>query len=197
MKSIILASQSPRRRELLRLIGLEFEAMPSGCEENTKAVDPGEVVMDLSGIKCMDIAGKIMNGELTPKAASPEGYLVVGSDTIVVFEGQIIGKPKDREDAFRTLKRLSGNTHSVYTGVTVFDTATGKREVFYERTLVTFFELTDEEISAYVSSGDPMDKAGSYGVQGPGAFLVKRIEGDYFTVVGLPIARLYHTLKKF
>ena len=197
MKKIILASQSPRRRELLNLVGLDFEVIPSDCDEKAREDSPEELVKTLSRLKCSDVAGKIIRKEIIPDSASPDGYYVIGSDTIVVFDGNILGKPADGADAFRMLKMLSGNTHTVYTGVTVIDTKTGKGKTFYEKTDVKFIDAGDDELRAYVETGEPMDKAGSYGVQGIGAFLVERINGDYFTVVGLPLSRLLRVLKAF
>ena len=123
-------------------------------------------------------------------------YIVIGADTVVVFEGTVLGKPEDGGDAFRMLRFLSGHTHTVYTGVTVINTMTGNRKTFYEATDVTFFDIPDDELRCYVESGEPMDKAGAYGIQGKGAFLVERIEGDYYNVVGLPVARLLRVLKE-
>ncbi|MBQ9815091.1 MAG: septum formation inhibitor Maf [Lachnospiraceae bacterium] len=197
MKKIILASQSPRRRELLNLVRLDFEVIPSDCDEKARADSPEELVKMLSKLKCSDVAGRIIRKEVLPETASSDGYYVIGSDTIVVFDGNILGKPQDGSDAFRMLKMLSGNTHSVFTGVTVIDTKTGKGKTFYEKTDVKFIDADDEEIRAYVATGEPMDKAGAYGVQGLGAFLVEKINGDYFTVVGLPLSRLLRVLKAF
>ena len=121
---------------------------------------------------------------------------MIGADTIVFFQNKILGKPKNEEDAFRMLQAMSGNIHTVYTGVTIIDTASDRTNTFYEETKVEFYDVSDEEIRNYISTGDPLDKAGSYGVQGRGCFLVKRIEGDYFTVVGLPIAHLLKELSK-
>ncbi len=191
MKKLILASQSPRRREIMKFVDLDFDVIPSDCDENIEYSSPADMVSKLSFLKANDIAKKI-------KKEDSEGeYLVIGSDTTVYFEGEILGKPKNEEDAFNMLKRMSGKTHIVYTGVTVIDTFSNKTETFFEETKVTFWDVTDEEIKEYIATGDPMDKAGAYGVQGRGAFIVKKVEGDYFTVVGLPIAHLLQVLKKF
>ncbi len=197
MKKIILASQSPRRRELLKMIGMDFEAIPSDCDENISAENPGDLVEKLSLLKCGSVADGLCSGIIRPDDPSDEGYIVIGSDTIVVLDGEILGKPADEADAFLTLKRLKNNTHTVFTGVSIRDTSTGKVKTFHEETKVTFFDVSDEEIKNYVATKDPLDKAGSYGVQGIGAFLVKKIEGDYFTVVGLPVGRLFHEIQDF
>ena len=197
MKKIILASKSPRRNELLTLAGLEHEVIPSDCDEDISANAPEDLVMQLSDLKCSDVADKIMKGEVVPGSASDNGYFVVGADTIVDYDGQILGKPRDEEDAFRILSMLSGNTHTVYTGVTVTDTETGRKETFYEQTTVRFINADEADLWAYIKTGDPLDKAGSYGVQGLGAFLVEGICGDYFNVVGLPLSRLIKVLKSF
>ena len=189
MEKIILASASPRRRELLTMVRLPFDVIVSDCDENISYDGPEDMVRKLSLRKAENVAEKLREDTKT--------HLVIGSDTIVYFQNVILGKPKDEEDAFRMLKELSGHTHVVYTGVTVIDTATGRTESFCEATKVEFYPVTDEEIQAYIGTGDPMDKAGSYGVQGLGAFLVKRIEGDYFTVVGLPVAHLLQLLRTF
>ena len=186
MKKIILASQSPRRHELLDMVGIEHAVITSYCDENIVSDGPADMVLKLSEIKAEGVA-KNLSGDL----------LVIGSDTIVYFNGEVLGKPKNPEDAFRMLTELSGNTHSVFTGVTVIDVKEGRRESFYEETKVTFYDVDEEEIRAYIATKDPLDKAGSYGVQGLGAFLVKRIEGDYFTVVGLPLAHLIRVLRSF
>ena len=190
MERIILASASPRRRELMTMAGLTFDVVVSDCEENIAYEGPEDMVRQLSFLKAKDVAEKIQKTEHTP-------HLVIGADTIVYFQDQILGKPKNADDAFRMLKSMSGNIHTVYTGVTVIDTGSGRSETFFEETKVDFYDVTDEEIREYIATGDPLDKAGSYGVQGRGCFLVKWIEGDYFTVVGLPIAHLMQVMKTF
>jgi len=184
---LILASASPRRRELLRMLGLDFEILVSNAEESKGELpdSPGEQVMELAARKAGEIAG------LHPDA------LVIAADTIVVAEKQILGKPGDEEDARRMLSFLSGRWHEVYTGVALVKAAEKKRLVDYERTRVKFRPLSREEIDRYIRSGEPMDKAGAYGIQGLGAVLVERIEGCYFNVVGLPLAKLALMLKKF
>ena len=189
MEKIILASASPRRKELMTMAGLAFDVIISDCEENISYEGPEDMVKKLSLLKARDVADKICKTETEP-------HLVIGADTIVFFQDKILGKPKNEEDAFRMLQAMSGNIHTVYTGVTIIDTASDRTNTFYEETKVEFYDVTEEEIRNYISTGDPMDKAGSYGVQGRGCFLVKRIEGDYFTVVGLPIAHLLKELSK-
>lgn len=193
MNKIILASQSPRRRELLTQIGLEYIVRPSTVEEHITSTDPVEVVKELSFQKAEDVAKK--TNEETPTETS----LVIGADTIVVYEGKILGKPKDREDAIRMLTMLQGKTHSVYTGVSlIFSGAADgdKTIIFAEETKVTMYPMTEEEIIWYVDTKEPMDKAGSYAIQGFCARFIEKIQGDYNTVVGLPVARIYQELKK-
>lgn len=193
MRKIILASASPRRHELLTMVGIEHEVITSDCNENIDYDGPADMVCKLSARK----AGSVVK-ILTEKVADTDSdALVIGSDTIVYYNGKILGKPADEADAFQMLRDLSGNTHSVFTGVTVIETGSGRKETFYEETKVTFYDVTDQEILDYIATKDPLDKAGSYGIQGLGAFLVKRIEGDYFTVVGLPLAHLIRILKFF
>ncbi|MCQ2512054.1 MAG: Maf family protein [Lachnospiraceae bacterium] len=188
MSKIILASASPRRREILQLVDLEFDVIISDCDENIEYDGPADMVEKLSYRKAKNVADKL------PKS---EEHLVIGSDTIVYFNGKVLGKPKEETEAFQMLHEMVGNTHVVYTGVSVIDTKTGKTEIFHEKTEVEFYDVSDEEIRQYIATKDPLDKAGAYGVQGKGAFLVKGIRGDYFTVVGLPIAHLIRVLKNF
>lgn len=188
MKRIILASQSPRRRELLTQIGLKFEVIPSTVEEVITSINPVEVVQELAQQKARDVAN--VAAKETPK----ESLLVIGADTIVVYEGKILGKPGDKEDAVRMLTMLQGKEHSVYTGVALLS---GEQEiVFAEETRVQMCPMTPEEIAWYVNTGEPMDKAGAYGIQGLCARFVRQIQGDYNNVVGLPVGRIYQELKK-
>lgn len=188
MKRIILASQSPRRRELLTQIGLKFEVIPSTVEEVITSANPVEVVQELAQQKARDVAK--VAGKETPKAS----LLVIGADTIVVYEGKILGKPEDKEDAVRMLTMLQGKEHSVYTGVALL---TGEQEIiFAEETRVQMCPMTPEEIAWYVNTGEPMDKAGAYGIQGLCARFIRQIQGDYNNVVGLPVGRIYQELKK-
>ncbi len=208
MTKIILASASPRRKELLTQIGIPFSVQVSTCEEQISSTMPADVVCELSRQKAEDVwqqlCGKAQqdishqtteNGSVT---ADTEHYLVIGADTVVAYAGEILGKPKDEADACRMLKMLSGNVHEVFTGVTFCFEKGGERRVhtFYERTEVTFYPMTDEEIAAYVDTKDPLDKAGAYGIQGSCAAYIKGIRGDYNNVVGLPIGRLYQELKE-
>ena len=184
---IILASASPRRRELLSQLGVEFEVCPSQGEEKITEHLPELAVMQLAQQKAADIAGKT------------EGDAwMLGADTIVVYDQKILGKPKDEEDAKRMLGMLQNHRHQVYTGVCIWKKENGSEEIrcFYEKTDVVFYPMTEEEIAKYVATGEPMDKAGSYGIQGIGGLYVREIHGDYNNVVGLPIARLYHELQK-
>lgn len=184
MERLILASSSPRRKELLDILQLPFHIVQSDVNEQVdSSLTPKEVVQELAYRKAKAVANQVGN------------VTVIGADTIVVCKGTILGKPKSSKEAISMLKMLSGNTHTVYTGVAIVKAA--KKSVFYEKTDVTFWELTSEEIEAYVNSGEPFDKAGGYGIQQLGATLVKRIHGDYFSVVGLPIAKLVRELRKF
>lgn len=183
MKHIILASASPRRKEILELADLKFDIMPSDAQEITTKTAPNEVVMELASIKAKDIYKK-----------SEKQSMIVGADTVVAYQGQILGKPTDEADAKRMLTMLSGQTHEVYTGVCVIED--GKTKTFYEETKVTFYEISDEQIDHYINTGEPMDKAGSYGIQGKAAVFIKGIEGDYYNVVGFPIARFLQEITK-
>lgn len=183
MKHIILASASPRRKEILELADLEFDVMPSDAQEITTKTAPNEVVMELASIKAKDIYKK-----------SEKQSMIVGADTVVAYQGQILGKPTDEADAKRMITMLSGQTHEVYTGVCVIED--GKTKTFYEETKVTFYEISDEQIDYYIKTGEPMDKAGSYGIQGKAAVFIKGIEGDYYNVVGFPIARFLQEITK-
>lgn len=190
-KKIILASASPRRKELLSQIGLSFEIMVSDAQEVTTQTEPAEVVMELSKLKATDIFEKLSEKE---KAQC----LVIGADTVVSLGRQIMGKPGCEQKAVEMLSALQGKTHQVYTGVTlVYTDASGscRCKSFFERTDVTLYSMTDEEIVAYAETGEPMDKAGAYAIQGKCAIHVKEICGDYSNVVGLPVGRLYQELK--
>ena len=191
MKKIILASASPRRSELLRKVGIVFEVLPAEGEERITCTSPQEVVSELSLQKAR------FTGMKLEEQAEP-GVIVIGADTVVAFQGKILGKPHDKKEAFHTLQKLQGNTHQVYTGVTVLVRKENRWEehTFYECTDVMFYPVCGDEIQKYVDSGDPLDKAGSYGIQGPWGAYVKGIHGDYNNVVGLPVARLIHEMKK-
>ena len=199
---IILASASPRRRELLTQMDLTFEVIPSKGEEVITKQCPSEVVMELAGQKAGEIARQFADKtEGLPKKEKENGgrdILVIGADTVVVKDGQILGKPKDEADAVRMLTMLQGSTHQVYTGVCLIR-RNGGQEIchsFYEATDVEFYPMSEEEIRRYVETKEPMDKAGAYGIQGKCAVYIRGIKGDYNNVVGLPVARLYHELDK-
>ena len=184
---IILASGSPRRKELLELIGAEFKIITSNKEEIITSTNPEAVVKELSMMKAEDVA------------AGVEGPAVIlGADTVVAHGGRILGKPKDKEDAFRMIRSFAGEDHYVYTGVCIIKKeADGsvKKISFAEGTKVTVYPMSDEEIERYVASGEPMDKAGAYAIQGLFAPYIKGIEGDYYNIVGFPIAGIYQRLK--
>ncbi|MEL3974387.1 Maf family protein [Rossellomorea oryzaecorticis] len=183
MSNLILASQSPRRKELLQQIQLSFSIMSSNVDETVAPhLKPHEVVMELALKKAKEISVK-----------HPESY-VLGSDTVVALGECILGKPQSEEEAREMLVMLSGKTHSVYTGVAILKGE--KQSLFYEKTDVTFWELTSQEIDEYIVSEEPFDKAGAYGIQGLGAKLVKEVKGDYFSVVGLPLSRVYRALRE-
>ena len=175
--NIVLASASPRRRELLSHFPIEFTVDPAAGPENPPAgADPEALVKTLASAKAAEVA-----------ARHPDS-LVIGADTVVELDGRILGKPADRDDAFRMLRSLSGREHRVYTGVALICADASLCNA--ERTRVHFREMTDREILAYIDSGEPMDKAGAYGYQGLAGLFVERIEGDFFNVVGLPLCLL-------
>lgn len=185
---ILLASQSPRRRELLTQAGFSYEVVPAVAEERTTKHLPWEIVLELSEQKAMEVYQRRAEDRL----------LVIGADTIVAYGDRILGKPESAEEAYEMLKLLQGNVHQVYTGVTIIWQKQGIRyqRSFYEKTEVTCYSMQEEEINAYIETGDCMDKAGAYGIQTQFGIYVKGIEGDYNNVVGLPIARLYQELKR-
>lgn len=217
-KKIILASASPRRRELLTQIGLDFEVVVSETEEKITSTEPAKVVEELSAQKaeavweklCSTMAsqGSVTNAErldegsevFEPEQTSGEttmtDTLVLGADTVVACDGKILGKPADTEAAAAMLIMLQGRGHEVYTGVTILYEENGERKTltFHEKTIVHFYPMTDAQIREYVATGDPMDKAGSYGIQGLCARYIRGIEGDYNNVVGLPVGRVYQEL---
>lgn len=181
--ALILASASPRRRSLLADLGLQFEVKhPSFDEEEVVAENPAELVEKLAKAKAETVALEY------PRS------LVVGADTVVVLEGEVLGKPEDEDHAVDMLSRLSGRTHQVYTGVAIVHRQSGRERVEHECTQVTFGRFDRQTLLRYVQSGEPMDKAGAYGIQGLGATLVERVEGCYFNVVGLPLFRFSRML---
>lgn len=183
-KNVVLASNSPRRRELFTLCDIPFIVDAASVDEHTDETDPPKVVEELSLKKALAMKDKYPD------------HVIIGADTIVSVDGRILGKPADEDDAFHMLSLLSGRTHSVYTGVTLLYTGSEgeTRDTFHCRTDVTFYELTKEEIRGYIATQEPMDKAGAYGIQGKGCMLVKEIRGDYNNVVGLPVAMLQRHL---
>lgn len=187
MAKVVLASGSPRRKELLEQVGVAFEILVANGEEIITKTLPWEVVEELSAMKAQEVATRYRQENKVL-----EDTVIIGADTIVAFGEEILGKPKDEDDARNTLNKLQNHTHQVYTGVTVIVLSEdGEKSVcFYEKTDVTMYPVTEEQIAKYVATLEPMDKAGSYGIQGRGAALVKGINGDYNNVVGLPVARL-------
>lgn len=188
MKKIILASGSPRRKELLEMLNIPFEVKVSDVDETTDIISPAEKVKYLSLIKARAVADICENNSI-----------IIGSDTVVSRMGKIFGKPKNAADAKEMLKQLSGKKHSVFTGLTVIvkDEKGGLTETsLADCTEVDMLEMTDEEIDNYISSGEPMDKAGAYAIQGKGSAFIEAINGDYYTVMGLPVRLLYKTLKE-
>ena len=186
MRKIILASASPRRRELLEQGGIPFTVIPSQAEEKITTEQPGQAVEELSYLKCSDIYEKSLGD-----------VLVIGADTVVASEGKILGKPSSQKDAVKMLQSLQGREHEVYTGVTIMarEGNENRKKTFHEKTKVVFYPMSDEEIRSYVTTGEPLDKAGAHGIQGKSAVFIKEISGDYNNVVGLPLARLYQELK--
>lgn len=183
-REIVLASASPRRKELLLRAGIEVSVIPSRTEECVMGKSAPAIVKRLSRQKAEAVA-----------ASQTKGTVVIGADTVVVIDGTILGKPKDEAEAFCMLKRISGRAHSVYTGVTIL--LCGERTVsFHEKTDVFVYPMTEEEIRAYIETGEPGDKAGAYGIQGAFGAYVKKIRGDYTNVVGLPLGRTFFELKK-
>ncbi|MFR5718364.1 MAG: Maf family protein [Anaerotignum faecicola] len=186
MMELILASASPRRKELLEKIGLPFTVQPAKGEERITQKSPAAVVMELSRQKAEEIA-----------AAQTGDCIIIGADTVVAKGEKIMGKPKDAADAKQMLRSIADDCHQVYTGVTLIRTGAHPQSVtFQEKTDVFLYPISDAELDAYIASGDPMDKAGAYGIQGDFAIYVKRIAGDYYNVVGLPIGRVYQELKR-
>ena len=187
MKKLVLASASPRRREILENTGLEFRVAVCDADESRvdKSIPVSMYVQELAVLKANSSARK-----------AGRHALVIGADTVVVRDGEVLGKPADLDEAFDMLKSLSGKTHCVYTGIAVLDTDSMKIVSDYEKTSVTFRELSDGEIDYYVKSYRPTDKAGAYGIQEFAGVFVSNIEGDYFNIVGLPVCRLYTLIKE-
>lgn len=184
MMNVILASASPRRKELLGYVVPQFEIIPADVDETLPENIPSEKCAEFLAVKKAEHIS----------ALYPES-IVIGSDTVVIVDGEILGKPAGEEDAYRMLKKLSGKIHTVVTGVCI--SKGEKKKSFSESTEVEFYPLSDKEIRDYIATGDPMDKAGAYGIQGEGCILIKGIKGDFFTVMGLPAARLKRELSAF
>lgn len=185
---LVLASASPRRKHLLSLLNLEFKVEHADIDEDTETNIPPEAY-------CLNLA--FSKAEKVAKNQKQES-LIIGADTIVVLDEEIINKPKDEDDAFKILSKLSNNTHKVYTGIAIINSLTKEWITNYQITEVSFRKLTDDEIWAYIESGSPMDKAGAYGIQDDfGAIFVSNISGCYYNIVGLPLEMLYSTLNKF
>ncbi|MBQ3426065.1 MAG: septum formation inhibitor Maf [Clostridia bacterium] len=189
MSEIILASASPRRRELMKTMGLDFSVVVSDADESAadKQVPPGIYVQELAFLKAAASAKKIKKRK---------DKIIISADTIVVCDDKVLGKPKDKKEAFDMLKMLSGRMHKVFTGFCVIRLSDGKMVCKDVCTEVRFRELADEKIEKYIETGEPMDKAGAYGIQGLGSMFVSGINGDYFNVVGLPVSELAGVLEE-
>lgn len=184
MRRVILASESPRRRELMSKMEIPFTIKGANIDENINpSLSLYEGIEDIAFQKAKEVSLTYPN------------EVIISADTVVCMDKQVLGKPEDEKQAFEMLKSLSGKTHQVITGVCIYES--GKAHLFHEVSQVTFYELNDEEIKHYVATKEPFDKAGAYGIQGKGAFLVEKIEGDYYNIVGLPISRLYRELKGY
>ena len=193
--NLILGSQSPRRRELLERMGLDFRVLTAEIDETKyETEDPEASVRRICEAKARAVAARLRREQ----ASGPDAPLVLSSDTIVVLDGRILGKPHDEAEAKAMLRALSGREHAVYTAFTLYRPAAGTEpETHCEKTWVKFRPLSEAEIAAYVATGEPMDKAGAYGIQGRGMMLAEGIRGDYFTVVGLPVCALTQALKRY
>lgn len=201
MYKIILASGSPRRREIFEQVGVQFSVITSKIEEITTKNNPEEIVLELATIKAEDVAEHV-----------DEPAIIIGSDTMVALEGQVMGKPKDEDDAKNMIRKIQGAKHQVHTGVSIIfkdipilntdnisdqqPTIINKVMSFVESTDVWVNPMTEEQIAAYIATGEPFDKAGAYAIQGKFAVHINRIDGDYYNIVGFPISRLYQTLLK-
>lgn len=192
MIDFILASGSPRRKELLEQIGMQFRIEAAHGEELITKTEPSDIVEELSLQKAAEVAERVVEQGLKHRT------VVIGADTIVAFQGQIMGKPKDEEDAVNMLTCLQGNVHQVFTGVTfiVLDGSERRCTTFFEKTDVSMYPMSREQIASYVASRVDMDKAGAYAIQGRCAAYIKEIQGEYANVVGLPVARLVQELMK-
>ena len=183
---LVLASSSPRRKELLKQVGIPFEIMIPDVDESNISGTPEQVVKKLSFKKACAVKNKLYDNDI----------LILAADTVVSLDGIILNKPSDVYDAFAMLSKLSGRVHEVYTGVCLMWTSSPHAKTFVEKTKVFFKSLSEAEINDYIDSGEPMDKAGAYGIQGKGALFVERIEGDYNNVVGLPVCAVHKIIEK-
>jgi septum formation protein len=189
---LVLASASPRRQELISLLGLPVLILPSRVDEDTPDHwSPSQIVEGLSARKALAVKEELMSTD------DDDSCIIVGSDTIVVLNGKVMGKPRDVREAEQMLRQLAGETHEVYTGVTCFRVTDAKTVTTHRITKVKMRNLTSDQISRYVATGEPMDKAGAYGIQEIGSLLVESIEGCYFNVVGLPVSLLAIMLEQF
>lgn len=188
MIDFILASGSPRRKELLEIMGLDFKVIVSQADEESVSKDlkPELYVQELALLKASATAKEVLRNK---------NAVIISADTIVTLDGEILGKPKDEDDAFDMLSRLSAREHEVYTGYCIMRISDGKAVCGKVKTKVKFKKLSEDKIRGYINSGEPMDKAGAYGIQGLGSLLIEKIDGDYFNVVGLPISALADTLE--
>lgn len=187
MKKIILASGSPRRKELLNQIGLKFDVVPSKYEEDMSLkMAPRKLAEFLSLNKALDVAKRIKD----------KNCVIISADTFIVYKNHRLGKPHTPEKALQTLKKLNGKVHSVVTGFTLIDKDSGKKVTKSVETKIYFRKLSDRQLKNYIATGEPLDKAGAYGIQARGVALIKKIEGDYYNVVGLPLSALIDELLK-
>jgi len=186
MGKLVLASSSPRRQELMEMMRLDFTIVPSKIEEE-----------EYSGLKPVDLVRELARAKAEEVAELVEEAVVVGSDTIVVLDGVVIGKPVDQSEAVKMLKKMQDRQHTVITGLAVCDSSSGKASVDYDKTEVFMMPMSEKDISSYVNTGEPMDKAGAYGIQGIGGAFIEKIVGSYFTVMGLPIHKLAVMLKEY
>lgn len=185
MAKLVLASSSPRRQELMEMMGLDFTIVPSKINEE-----------EYSGLKPIDLARELARAKAEEVAELVEEAIVIGSDTIVVLDGFVIGKPLDKSEAVKMLKKIQDRQHTVITGLAVCDSLSGKTSVDYDKTEVFVMPMSEKDIISYVNTGEPMDKAGAYGIQGIGGVFIEKIVGSYFTVMGLPIHKLAVMLKE-
>ena len=196
---LILASGSPRRHELLNTAQLAHQVIVSGADEAVQETDPRAMVEALSARKAQEVCERILADPLSAGLEADADFAVIGADTVVALDGEILGKPGSEADAAHMLRMLSGRVHHVLTGVTLHGRIRGEEKVctFSEESCVHVALLSEEEIRAYIATKEPMDKAGAYGIQGAFGKFVNRIEGDYFNIVGLPVSSVYRRLKQF